>query len=187
MYILLLLRLLFGYVRIEVEGYYIERLVNICTNKKILIWNLKKRSDVKLYLNIGIKDFKKLYTISKSTNCKIKVLQKKGLPFLFNKYKKRKLFVLFLIIVFLVVFISSKYVWSIDIIIENNFVAENILSDLEEFGLKKGMLKSNIDTDSIINHLLLKRDDISWIGINIVGTKVIVNVVMSESIPEIID
>ena len=51
MFIKLLVRLLFGYVRIEVEGYYIERFINICTNNKILIWNLKREKGVKLYLS----------------------------------------------------------------------------------------------------------------------------------------
>ena len=49
-----------GYLRICVEGYYIERFINICTNNKILIWNLKRDKHVRLYLNIGIKDFKKI-------------------------------------------------------------------------------------------------------------------------------
>ena len=69
MYIGILLRLIFGYVRIEIEGYYIERFINICQNKKILIWNLKRQKVVKLFLNIGIKDFKKLKNIARKTNC----------------------------------------------------------------------------------------------------------------------
>ena len=89
MFIKLLARLLFGYVRIEVEGYYIERFINICTNNKILIWNLKREKGVKLYLNIGINDFRKLSTIAMKTNCKIKILRKKGIPFLLNRYKKK--------------------------------------------------------------------------------------------------
>ena len=91
MFIKLLVRLLFGYVRIEVEGYYIERFINICTNNKILIWNLKREKGVKLYLNIGINDFKKLSVIARKTNCKIKILRKKGIPFFLNRYKKRKI------------------------------------------------------------------------------------------------
>ena len=90
MYIAILLRLLLGYVRVEIEGYYIERFINICQLRKILIWNLKREKGVKLYINIGIKDYKKLREISRKTNCKIKILKKKGLPFFINKYKKRK-------------------------------------------------------------------------------------------------
>jgi len=57
-----------GYVRITVEGYYIERFINICINNKILIWNIKReKGGVKLFLNVGINDFKKLGHISKKT------------------------------------------------------------------------------------------------------------------------
>ncbi len=38
-----ILNYLIGYVRISIEGYYIERFINICRNHKITIWNLKKR------------------------------------------------------------------------------------------------------------------------------------------------
>ena len=54
MLIKILLRYILGYVRITVEGYYIERFINICTTNKILIWNLKREKGVKLHLNIGI-------------------------------------------------------------------------------------------------------------------------------------
>ena len=95
MYIRLLLNLLLGYVRIEIEGYYVERFINICTNKKILIWNLKREKGVKLYLNIGINDFKRLSSIAKKTKCKIKILKKRGIPFFLSRYKKRKIFAIF--------------------------------------------------------------------------------------------
>ena len=92
MYIKLLLTLIMGYVRIEVEGYYVERFINICTNRKILVWNLKREKGVKLYLNIGINDFKNLVDIAKKTNCKVKILRKRGIPFLLSRYKKRKIY-----------------------------------------------------------------------------------------------
>ena len=92
MLVKLLLILIFGYVRIEIEGYYIEKFINICTNKKILIWNLKRQNGVKLYLNIGINDFKRISKLAKKTNCKVRILKKRGIPFLLHRYKKRKLF-----------------------------------------------------------------------------------------------
>ena len=52
MYIAILLRLILGYVIVEVEGYYIERFINICQNKKILIWNIKREKGVKLSAQI---------------------------------------------------------------------------------------------------------------------------------------
>ena len=130
MYIKLLAKLLLGYVKVEIEGYYIERFINICTNNKILIWNLKRENDVKVYLNIGINDFKKITKVGKKTNCKIKILKKKGIPFILHKYKKRKIFGIFLILVLLSTFVSSEYVWNIKISVKDNLEIENIEQDI---------------------------------------------------------
>ena len=183
----ILLRLIFGYVRIEIEGYYIERFINICQNKKILIWNLKREKGVKLYLNIGIKDFKKLKQIARKTNCKIKISKKKGIPFILHRYKKRKIFVLFLIIIAFAIYTSSKYVWNIEVQVEDNLQIEQIEENLADLGLRKGMLKSKIETDKLINELRLKRNDISWIGIDLKGTNAIVRVVKADEKPELLD
>ena len=187
MYIGILLRLIFGYVRIEVEGYYIERFINICQNKKILIWNLKREKGVKLYLNIGIKDFKKLKNIARKTNCKIKISKKKGIPFILHRYKKRKIFAIFLIIIAFAIYTSSKYVWNIEVQVEDNLQIEQIEEDLADLGLRKGVRKSKIETDKLINELRLKRNDISWIGIDLKGTNVIVKAVKADEKPDLLD
>ena len=187
MYIGILIRLIWGYVRVEVEGYYIERFINICQSKKILIWNLKREKGVKLYINIGISDFKKLKHIARKTNCKIKVKKKKGVPFILHRYKKRKIFAIFLILISFAIYTSSKYVWNIEIQVENNVAIENIKEDLYNLGLKKGVAKSKVETDKIINEIRLKRNDISWIGIDLKGTNVIVKIVKVDEKPELID
>ena len=187
MYIAILLRLILGYVRVEIEGYYIERFINICQNKKILIWNLKRENGVKLFCNIGIKDFKKLKIISRKTNCKIKIVKKKGIPFLLHRYKKRKIFAIFLVIIAFFIYTSSKYVWNVDIKVEENLMIENIEEDLEDLGLKKGILKSKIDTDKLVNEIRLKRNDISWIGIDLKGTNAIIKIVKADEKPDLIE
>ena len=90
MLIKILLRYIFGYIRVTVEGYYIERFINICTTNKILIWNLKREKGVKLHLNIGIQDFYRAIEISKKVKCRMKIEKKRGIPFIINKYRKRK-------------------------------------------------------------------------------------------------
>ena len=187
MFVKLLVRILLGYVRIEVEGYYIERFINICTNNKILIWNLKREKGVKLYLNIGINDFKKISQVARKTNCKVRILRKRGIPFFLNRYKKRKIFVLFLILIVLSIFVSSKYVWSVKISVKDDLKLENIEEDIEALGITKGVKKDKIDTDKVINELRLKRDDIAWVGIDIEGTNIKINIVKADKAPNIID
>ena len=187
MLIKILLNYLLGYVRISVEGYYIERFINICTTNKILIWNLKREKGIKLHLNIGIQDFYKAINICKKLKCKVKIEKKRGIPFVINRYRKRKIFIIALIIIFSIIYVSSKYVWNIEVQVEENKKIDNIVEDIQEAGLRTGMKKNQINTEEIINKIRLKRNDISWIGINLKGTNAIIKVVKAKEAPDLID
>ena len=178
---------LYGYLRIVVEGYYIERFINICRNKKYNMWNIKKDNDIKITLNIEIKNFREICRIAKKTHCKVGIKAKKGFPFLLNKYRKRKIFVLFLLIIVITIFLSSNFVWNIEIIEEDGLKIDNIMEDINKAGLKIGTLKANVDTKEIINKVRLDRDDIAWMGIELKGTNAIVKLVKAEKKPEIVD
>ena len=187
MFIKILLNYILGYVRITVEGYYIERFINICRNNKIIIWNLKRDKSVQLNLNIGIKDFKEIKKIAKKTKCKVKIIKKKGLPFLFNRYKKRKIFFGFLLLILMLIGISSNFIWNIEIKIENEEQLDNIYEDIISAGLETGKMKNKINTKEIINQIRLKRNDIAWMGIELKGTNAIVKLVKAERKPDIVD
>ena len=187
MFIKIIFNYIIGYIRISIEGYYIERFINICGNEKITIWNLKRNKNVKLELNIGIKDLKKVAKIAKQTKCKMKIIKKKGLPFLFNRYRKRKLFFVFLLVIIIGLGISSNFVWNIQIVEEDKESIENLYQDVVESGLEIGKMKSKINTKDIINKVRLKRNDIAWMGIELKGTNAIVKVIKATAKPEIVD
>lgn len=178
---------IYGYLRIVVEGYYIERFINICRNKKYNMWNIKKHSDINMSLNVEIKNFKDMCKVAKKTQSKIKIKSKRGLPFLLNRYKKRKIFGIFLIAIIAVVIYSSNFVWNIEIQEENNLELENIMNDINQAGLNIGMLKSKINVKDLINKVRLNRSDIAWMGVELKGTNAIVKIVKAEEKPEIID
>lgn len=187
MFLKILLYYILGYVNISVEGYFIERFINICISKKIILWNLKRKKSSFLYANIGMKEFKKIKEIAKITKCRVKIEKKKGLPFLLHKYKKRKLFFASLIIIVLFIFGISNFIWNIEVIGNTNIEKEEIIGQINESGLKVGMIKHNVKTKEIINNIRLKRDDIAWIGIHIKGTNAIIEIVEADKKPEIID
>ena len=187
MIIKILLKYIQGYIRITVEGYYIERFINICTTNKILIWNLKREKGIKLHLNIGIKDFYRAVKVAKKLQCKISIQKKRGIPFLINRYRKRKIFVISLLFILIAIYVSSNYVWNIEVKVEDNLKLENIEADVQEAGLKPGMKKNKVKTEDVVNKIRRKRADISWIGISIKGTNAIVKVVKAKEAPNIID
>ncbi len=182
-----LLEYVSGYVNIVIEGYYIEQFINICNNKHIDLWNIKKENSIKVFASIYIKDFKKLKQICKKTKCKIKIQNKKGLPFVVKKYKKRKFFFIFLLLIILTIILLSNFIWNIEIKGDIDIPKEEILELAKSEGLDIGKRKGAVDTKAVINKIRLERDDISWVGIEIDGTNAIIKLVKADEKPEIIN
>lgn len=186
MYLQILKNYIVGYVRITIEGYFIERLINLCMKNKILLWNSKRKKSTLLEVNISIKDFKRIATFAKQSKCKVKIKAKKGLPFIFNKYKKRKIFFIFLCLIVVGILSLSNFVWNIEITGNTTIASEELMQTLKEEGLNIGTLKSKIDTKEIINKMRLDRNDLAWVGIELKGTNAIVKIVEADKKPDIV-
>ena len=182
-----LLQYLTGYVNITVEGYYIEKFINICTNKNIMLWNLKRENSIVLRASIHISDFKLLKRICKDTRCKVKIEKKKGFPFVIKKYKKRKVFIGLLIAIIFIIIGLSNFIWNIEVEGLETISKQDILNLAETEGLAVGKFKGKIDTKEVINKIRLERDDIAWVGIDVKGTNAIIKVVEADKKPEIVD
>lgn len=175
-----------GYVRIAVEGYYIERFINICMSKNIALWNMKREKTSFLYANISIQDFKRIKKVAKKTKCRVEIKDKKGIPFLLYRYKKRKLFFILLFMILGTIYMASQFVWNIEVQGNETIEAQDLITDLKEQGLNTGMLKRKVDTKSIIQNIRLHRSDIAWMGMDLEGTNVIIKIVESDPKPEMI-
>lgn len=186
MYIQIFKNYLFGYVRITIEGYFIERLMNLCSNKSILMWNSKREKQTILEVNVGVKDFKKVVKLAKQAKCKVNIKQKKGIPFIFNRYRKRKIFFISLLLIIGVIAVLSNFVWNIEIVGNEKIQKDEILETLQKEGLQIGTVKSKVDTKEIINKMRLDRNDLAWVGVEIKGTNAIVKIVEADQKPEII-
>lgn len=187
MLIKILINFIFGYLNVVIEGYYVERFINACISKNIFLWKIKRSRGTIIFANIGAGDFKQAVKIAKKHGCRIKIKDKNGMPFAVKKYKKRKVFFIFLILTFIIIYTLSKFVWNIEITGNTNINSEEIMKYLQEDGLKIGVLKSKVNSEEIINKIRYQRDDIAWIGIQIDGTNVLVKIVEADSKPEIID
>ena len=187
MFLKIWLNYIIGYVNIKVESYFLERFINICISKNILLWNIKRKKSTILYANVSIKDYKRLKDVIRKTKSKIKIESKKGLPFIFHKYRKRKIFIAFFILVVIGLMATSNFIWNIEVKGNDSVNREEIIEALSQNGLKIGTNKNKIDINQIINNMRLQRDDIAWMGINMKGTNAIVEIKETDKAPEIVD
>ena len=54
-------------------------------------------------------------------------------------------------------------------------------------GVEIGKYKGKIDVQTLINKIRIARDDVAWVGMEIKGTNLIIEVVEADKKPEIID
>ena len=187
MFFKVLLNYLFGYVNITIEGFFVERFINNCINRKIFLWAIKRKNITLITANISIREFKQIRTIAKKTKCKVNINTKRGFPIILHRYRKRKILFVLLIPILLCVLISSLYIWNIEIVGLNNIKQKELILQLKEEGIDIGKKKSNIDTKSVISNIRLRRNDISWMSVDLKGTNVIITIVEAEEKPDMLD
>lgn len=178
---------LLGFVNITVEGFFVERFINNCINNKIFLWSIKRINSTLITTNISVREFKKIHTIARKTKCKVSINSKKGLPIVLHRYRKRKLLLLILIPIVFCVLITSTYIWNIEITGIENIEKDEILSQLVDEGIYIGKKKSGIDAKKVINNIRLKRNDISWMAIDMHGTNIIIKIIEADEKPDIIN
>ncbi|WHH59580.1 sporulation protein YqfD [Petroclostridium sp. X23] len=176
-----------GYVTILVEGYFIEKFINICTRRQIYLWDIKKINSCAVKMKVSIKGFKALKPVAHKTKCRVKILYKKGTPFIMHRYRKRKTFMLGVLLFCALLWYLTSFIWIIDISGNNDIKREEILTLLEQSGLKVGSLKMGLDTDHIENEMMIRLNQLSWIGIDIKGTKAVIDIKLRRMPPKIVE
>lgn len=180
-----LIRFIRGYVTIKISAKFPERFINICMIRKIAIWDIKQISDSSLTLKMSRKDFLKIASAARKTKTKVKIVSKHGLYHIIRLRKKRKLFFFGMIIFFSFIFVMSNFIWSIEINGLTYTSEDSVRQSLKNNGLHIGTFKRNIDQLQLKNSVLLEQSDLSWIWVDIRGTRAIVNVSQRKLPPEI--
>lgn len=175
-----------GYVLIEVKGFSVERFINLITYHGIYVWDLKQQGP-HMYMKVSVKGYKMLRQYARKTRCHIKIKGRYGYPFFVYKYKTRHLFIAGMAVFVLMLYSMSSFIWLIDIQGNERLEDYALLEYLETQGLKIGSLKSKLDKKAITENLKNNFNEISWVSINISGTKATIK--LAETLPslEIID
>ena len=168
-----------GYVAIKVWGYSVERLLNLCGNHDVLVWDIEDHGDYHT-MHISIAGFFALKPLLKKTGTRAAVTGKYGLPFFASKMWRRKLFVAGLVCCIFFWCLASRFIW--DIRIEGNFaLTEDVLMDyLEEQGVHTAMKKSGLEIEKLEQALREDYDLITWTSVQLRGTTLLIRIKENE-------
>lgn len=178
------IRYINGYLTIVVEGIYVERFLNMCSHHHIDLWNIKPGNSY-YEMNISISGFRKLKSIIKKTNTNVTIKKRYGFPFLLYRYRNRQCFLLCALICAFLLYISTFFIWNIQIDGENFYTEEQLIEDLKTINIFSGKEKAKINCTEIAEYLRETYKNITWASVYLDGTYLKINIKESPDMIEI--
>ena len=160
---------------VSAGGPHPERIIDICCENNISIWKIKRVENC-IYFSVARSDFKRLRTPLRRSGIRLHIIKKHGI-ISFSQNNKNKVSALIGAVVFLALlwFLSGR-IWVIQVIGNQSFSSDEIVSLCEDFGVKTGMKRTDINSAYLKNRVLAKTDRLGFISFNVIGSKLEIEV-----------
>lgn len=169
----MLFRLFFylkGYFRVKITGHSPERFFNLCSNRQIELRNVLPVDDGYTFI-IGRQEYEEVLPFLEKTGTSLEVLEQIGLPYILQKYRKRKLFVLGCLLCIGLIYGLSLFVWDIQVSGSQQYTKEEVIQYVKQQYVTLGTLKREVDCAKIEEELRQYYDQIAWISCELKGTQ----------------
>ncbi|MBO5305894.1 MAG: sporulation protein YqfD [Clostridia bacterium] len=155
----------------EASGKDAARIFNLCMKEKIpysrTAWNGEH-----FLMTASGRAASRLCALCEHEGISLRVRGRRGLPWLWARYRGRLGLLMGFLTVALLFALSRGVVWRIHIEGNERLSDTHILSLLAEQGVALGAPLGRIETDFVEGRILLAEKDISWIALNVKGTTV---------------
>ena len=159
-----------GEITIEISALKPERILNALWNRDIYTERVVKLNLTTIRFIIQYSDYRETIEVIKRLKGKFKVVDKSGGILLFILLKRRISLVIGGILFFIIIYIMSNFIWSIQIETKNNLSPFEIRQQLNQIGIKPGLKKSDINVYDIERKMENLNDQIMWIRTRIEGS-----------------
>lgn len=165
-----------SYLIISAEGCYLERFINICARRGILLRDIKRTGSERITAKISVRAFLQIRSVAFKTRTRVHITARRGVIFWLKRYKRRRYALIALIFAAALFWYATNHVMGIDIIGCEQINSEEIMEGLSEYGVSFGTPLKRIDSDELQNRIMIKFDGIAWAGINVRGSRIYVEI-----------
>lgn len=143
-----LLRWLIGWVRVETEGGYPERLLNAITASPMNVWHLRRRGE-SMRFSCAARDYRHLRPLARRACVRMRVRHKHGLPFWQYRYRHRWGLLIGLALHVLILTLLAPRIWVIEVTGNSTISTEAILAVAQERGVVIGARMDGVDVKGL--------------------------------------
>lgn len=176
-----------GSVCADVSCEYPERFLNLCAGNNIEFRDIKKTAEGEMSVILSVKGYMELKLLEREGVFRILAVRKSGVPFILMRLKRRYALLVGLALCVGALFFSSMFIWEIDVSGNETVPSWMILENLKELGVGIGSCTLNYSQARVSNEMLLRVPELSWITVNIHGSRAEVLVREETPTPDVID
>jgi len=175
-----------GFVTLEIKSLMPEKFVNLLWKNGVHIKNIKKIDISTMILELHLNDYKMVDKISKITNTKVKIIDRRGAAFLIIKFRRRIAFLIGLCLFVGILYFLSTFIWGIEITGDKTLSPYELRQQLSSLGIKTGIRKNSINVYDLEEKLVKNNENIMWVRIRIEGSKLTVTAAERQSPPLVV-
>lgn len=172
-----------GVVRLEAFGALPSALLNAAGAEGIALWKVESVDENTLRLRCWEGQLDRLRTLSERAGCELRVLASRGGSGNLRFLRRRVPLLAGLLLAAAAVFVSSLFVWQIEVRGSRRLSRGEILRALSDCGFSVGSFWPGTDTERLRSEMQLRCPGIGWMSVNVSGSRAVVLVVEREEKP----
>ena len=176
-----------GEVRIVVTGASLTRFLNACAEGGIELRQMERVEWNRLEASVSVRDFRHLPSCMGRTGCRVRILERRGLPFVLARLLPRTVLLCGLAAFCVLVALVGTRVWEIRTDISPSLSESAVMGRLAELGVDIGTPLRSIDTPSIRRQMMVWDPDITFFALNLRGNSLTVTAHAGAAAPEVAD
>lgn len=180
-----LIRRVLGFAEVSITAASPAVYLNECARLGLPFWNVEKRDECTLYLTLRQTDTTRAREAAQRCGCEFTLKKSGGGKAALRRLRRRLCLCVGALAMLVLLFVSSLYIWDIRVT-ENptGLSEEEILAALDEIGVGIGSFWPELSSDMIRAEALLQLPELSYLTVNVHGSRAEVLVRGKEPIPE---
>lgn len=182
-----LINLLRGYVEWRISGAFPERMLNLCAQHRLQFWHMRWVDGTTFTFRTALSDRKKVAELARKAMCEPQILAKRGMGAAALALVGRWGFLLGMALCLGAVSILSRFLLVVEVSGNETVPTAIILSELQRLGVKPGAYGPRVEAREVANEALMALPQLSYMAINLYGTRAQVQVREAVKSPELLE
>ena len=158
-----------GYVIIQIEGVYPERLASLLEASGVPLWDLRRAGPHALVCTMPARDFQRLHRLNRRCRCRVRILKKMGGPFRLRGLWRRRVLLLGMGCTLLAAVWASHRIWFVDVQGCRRMDEAVLRQALSEQGLQPGRDVRALILSDLGDYIAAQYEELAFLELHVDG------------------